>query len=73
VPVPLLTPRLSSLWIGLVTPVDAGVARPLVEGLSTATTVTDPAGAEPFRIAPIPFAEALRRALAEDRELTATG
>ena len=35
VPVPLLTPWLSSLWIGLVTPVDAGVARPLVEGLRT--------------------------------------
>src|SRR6185436_1111436 len=30
VPVPLLTPWLSSLWIGLITPVDAGVARPLV-------------------------------------------
>ena len=40
---PLLTPRLSSLWIGLVTPVDAGVARPLVEGLSTQTVVTDDA------------------------------
>jgi hypothetical protein len=38
VPVPLITPWLSSLWIGLVTPVDAGVARPLVEGLSTPTT-----------------------------------
>ena len=33
-PVPVLTPWLSSLWIGLVTPVDAGVARPLVEGLA---------------------------------------
>ncbi|HWJ41854.1 MAG TPA: NAD(P)H-binding protein, partial [Solirubrobacterales bacterium] len=33
--VPLLTPWLSSLWIGLVTPVDAGVARPLIEGLAT--------------------------------------
>ncbi|MBK8293322.1 MAG: NAD(P)H-binding protein [Solirubrobacterales bacterium] len=31
--VPFLTPGLSSLWIGLVTPVDTGVARPLVEGL----------------------------------------
>jgi uncharacterized protein YbjT (DUF2867 family) len=31
--VPVLSPRLSSLWIGLVTSVDAGVARPLVEGL----------------------------------------
>jgi uncharacterized protein YbjT (DUF2867 family) len=73
VPVPLLTPWLSSLWIGLVTPVDAGVARPLVEGLSTSTTVTDPAGAEPFEITPVSFSEALRRALAEDRELSATG
>jgi uncharacterized protein YbjT (DUF2867 family) len=69
VPVPLLTPWLSSLWIGLVTPVDAGVARPLIEGLSTPTTVTDPSGAEPFGIEPMSFAEALRRALAEDSEV----
>nr|MBA2280089.1 NAD(P)H-binding protein [Acidimicrobiia bacterium] len=33
VPVPLLSPRLSSLWIGLVTPLPAGLARPLVESL----------------------------------------
>jgi uncharacterized protein YbjT (DUF2867 family) len=33
VPVPLLTPRLSSLWVGLVTPVPASLARPLVESL----------------------------------------
>src|SRR5271169_4266669 len=32
-PVPLLTPRLSSLWVGLVTPVPAGLAMPLVESL----------------------------------------
>ena len=38
----LLTPRLSSLWIGLVTPVDTGVARPLVESLASETIVTDP-------------------------------
>jgi uncharacterized protein YbjT (DUF2867 family) len=69
VPIPLLTPWLSSLWIGLVTPVDAGVARPLIEGLSTPTTVTDPSGAILFEIDPLPFAEALRRALAEDPEM----
>jgi uncharacterized protein YbjT (DUF2867 family) len=69
VPVPLLTPRLSSLWIGLVTPVDAGVARPLVEGLSTPTTVTDPSGAESFEVEPMSFPEALRRALADDPEV----
>ena len=33
IPVPLLTPRLSSLWVGLVTPVPAGLAMPLVESL----------------------------------------
>jgi uncharacterized protein YbjT (DUF2867 family) len=44
--VPVLTPRLSSLWVGLVTPVDTGVARPLIEGLSHETVVTDPTGME---------------------------
>jgi uncharacterized protein YbjT (DUF2867 family) len=70
-PVPLLTPWLSSLWIGLVTPVDSGVARPLVEGLSTPTTVTDPSGASHFDIRPMPFVSALQKALAEDPEASA--
>lgn len=65
-PVPLVTPWLSSLWLGLVTPVDTSVARPLVEGLTTATVVTDLSGAEPFGIEPEPFDAALRRALAEE-------
>ena len=65
IPVPLLSPWLSSHWIGLVTPVDAGVARPLVEGLSTDTTVTDPSGMALFAITPRPFAQALREAIAE--------
>ncbi|MEX1143002.1 MAG: NAD(P)H-binding protein [Thermoleophilaceae bacterium] len=69
IPVPVLTPWLSSLWIGLVTPVDAGVARPLVEGLATETVVTDPSGMALFDIRPIGFDEALRRALAEDAAL----
>ena len=64
IPVPLLTPKLSSLWIGLVTPVDAGVARPLIEGLSTETVVGDPSGAALFDVAPVPFDESVRRALA---------
>jgi len=66
IPVPFLTPWLSALWLGLVTPVDTSIARPLVEGLATATVVTDPSGAEPFGIRPESFDEALRRALAED-------
>jgi uncharacterized protein YbjT (DUF2867 family) len=66
-PVPFVTPWLSSLWLGLVTPVDTNVARPLVEGLTTATIVTDPSGASAFDVAPSPFDEVLRRALEEDR------
>ncbi len=65
-PVPFITPWLSALWLGLVTPVDTKVARPLVEGLTTATVVTDPSGAEPFGISPESFDEALHRALAEE-------
>lgn len=69
VPVPVITPWLSSLWIGLVTPVDAGIARPLVEGLAVPTVVTDPSGAALFEIEPVGFEPALRRAVAEDPEL----
>lgn len=65
-PLPLVTPWLSSLWLGLVTPVDTSVVRPLIEGLKTATVVTDPSGAAPFGIEPEPFDETLRRALAEE-------
>jgi uncharacterized protein YbjT (DUF2867 family) len=60
--VPLLTPRLSSLWIGLVTPVDSGVARPLIEGLATETTVSDPSGMELFDVERTPLQPALRQA-----------
>lgn len=66
-PVPLITPWLSALWLGLVTPVDTNVARPLVEGLTTETIVTDPSGAKPFGIDPVPFDETLRRALGEEQ------
>lgn len=65
-PVPLISPRLSALWLGLVTPVDTNVARPLVEGLRTRTVVTDASAAEDFALAPIGFDEALRHALREE-------
>jgi hypothetical protein len=58
-----VTPKLSSQWIGLVTPVDAGVARPLIEGLSTRTTVTDHSGMELFDIEPRALAQTLELAL----------
>jgi uncharacterized protein YbjT (DUF2867 family) len=66
-PVPLLTPWLSSLWIGLVTPVDTRVARPLIEGLSTETVVTDRTGAALFDVEPIAFDASLRKAVAAER------
>jgi uncharacterized protein YbjT (DUF2867 family) len=62
--VPVLSPSLSSHWIGLVTPVDAGVARPLVEGLATDTIVTDPSGMELFGVDPTPLGDAMRAAVA---------
>jgi hypothetical protein len=39
--IPILTPRLSSLWLHLVTPVNASVARPLVEGLRNPTVARE--------------------------------
>ena len=65
-PVPLLSPRLSSLWIGLVTPVDAGVARPLIESLASETVVTDPGPAELFDVQPMACREALELARREE-------
>ena len=69
VPFPLLTPRLSSLWIGLVTPVDAGVARPLIESLASETIVTDP---EPARLFDVPLTSS-RDALRQARDEEETG
>ncbi len=63
--VPILTPRLSSLWIGLVTPVDTGVARPLVEGLSTETIITDPSGMALFDVKATAMVEAMDAAVRE--------
>ena len=64
VTVPILSPALSSLWIGLVTPVDAGVARPLIEGLASETVVRDGSGMELFAgMEATPLPEALRKAV----------
>lgn len=63
--VPVLSPSLSSHWIGFVTPVDAGVAKPLVEGLSTDTVVDDPAGMRSFEVEPTSIKEAMEAAVEE--------
>jgi uncharacterized protein YbjT (DUF2867 family) len=67
VPVPVLTPRLSSLWCGLVTSVPASIARPLIEGLRNETIVRDDTAARLFPdIHPIGFDDAVARAVRED-------
>jgi uncharacterized protein YbjT (DUF2867 family) len=64
VTVPILSPALSALWIGLVTPVDSGVARPLIEGLAAETVVTDPSGMALFpEIKRTPLPRALNEAV----------
>ena len=62
VPVPLLTPRLSSLWIGLVTPLPVAVARPLVDSLRNEVTVHDH-GADRFGIETMSLEVAIEQAL----------
>ena len=47
-PVPVLTPRLSSYWVRLVTPFSVGIARPLIEGLANEVVVRDKAALELF-------------------------
>ncbi len=71
--VPVLTPWLSSLWLGLVTPVYARVGRRLIESVRHATVVRDPSAVEVFGIRPVGVCEAIAAALRnEDRELAET-
>jgi uncharacterized protein YbjT (DUF2867 family) len=73
IPVPVLTPHLSSLWLGLVTPVYARVGRQLVEGLRNETIVNDDLADRMFGLHPRGASEAIVRALVnEDRDFAAT-
>ncbi|NUN49382.1 MAG: NAD(P)H-binding protein [Candidatus Brocadiae bacterium] len=63
VPVPVLTPRLSSMWLRLVTPATAQIGRHLVEGLRNATVVRDRRALQEFAVRPIDFPEAMARAI----------
>jgi uncharacterized protein YbjT (DUF2867 family) len=63
-PVPLLTPHLSSLWLGLVTPLYARVGRKLIGSIRNATIVRDPSALTAFAIEPRTLRDAIARALA---------
>jgi uncharacterized protein YbjT (DUF2867 family) len=62
--VPVLTPRLSSHWVGLVTPIPSSYARPLIEGLRNPVVVSDGSAAELFpAIKPMSYEAAVRLAV----------
>ncbi len=62
-PLPFLTPRLSSLWISLVTPVSYRIARPLAEGLRNRVVVTDGEAQRLMPHLPLTVREAIRQSL----------
>ena len=71
--VPVLTPRLSSLWLGLVTPVYARVGRKLIDSIRNPTVVRDPIALELFFVRPKGVREMIARAIVnEDRQFAAT-
>ncbi len=71
--VPVITPRLSSLWLGLVTPLYARVGRKLIESIRHPTVVRDEAALRDFPVRPMGMSEAIRLALeAEEQELDAS-
>ncbi len=73
IPVPVLTPKLSSLWLGLVTPLYARVGRILVDSMRHETVVNDCSAQAVFPLRPMGIREAIAAALRnEDREFAQT-
>ena len=66
--VPVLTPRLSSYWLSLVTDVDTTTAGNLIDSMGTEVVVTDTSIRDLVPGDPIPYDEAVRRALEETDE-----
>ena len=73
IPVPVLSPGLSSRWLGLVTPLYARIGRFLIDGVRNETIVTDSKAADIFSVTPMGIRAAIERALAnEDGEAAST-
>jgi uncharacterized protein YbjT (DUF2867 family) len=71
--VPVLTPFVSSLWLGLVTPLYARIGRKLIESIIHSTVVRDAAALGTFAVRPMGIEEAIRNAIvSEDRDFAAT-
>ncbi len=73
VTVPVLSPRLSSLWIGLVTPLPPGLARPLVDSLVNEVVVTDDLASRIVDHRPMTYRRALELALRRVADLDVVG
>ena len=67
-PVPLLSPRLSSLWLALVTDVDAATGRALVDSMTNEVIVRDPSIRNLIPFEPMSYDDAVRKALSERRQ-----
>lgn len=73
IPVPVLSPGLSSLWLGLITPLYARVGRKLIESIRHETTVQDDSALRVFSVKPMTIRRAMERALKnEDNEFAVT-
>ncbi len=70
IPVPVLTPELSSYWVGLMTDVPATVARPLIVGLQNPVVVQDTRLQELLAVDRTPFDDAVARALSSTEPST---
>ena len=62
-PVPVLTPKLSSYWVNLVTTIPAHIARPLIEGLRNEVVVRHPQPAKAFAVTPVSYDQAVTLAI----------
>lgn len=72
-PVPVLSPRLSSLWLGLVTPLYARIGRKLIDSIRNETVVRDDRALQVFEVRPRTVAQAIERAMRnEDADFAET-
>lgn len=66
IPVPLLTPYVSSLWLGLITPIYSRIGKKLIEGVKNSTILENNISNETFNIKPIGIEESIKKALEQE-------
>lgn len=68
IPVPILTPRLSSLWLGLVTPLYARIGKKLIESIEIPTVINDDSADSAFKVRPRGMPQAIATALLKEEQ-----